>query len=83
MLITGLWLGELMAEIVFDAARCAGHALCHATSPEVYELDGSGYLLAPPRMKLDPVLHEAAVAGAEACPELAIRIVDDGDLPGR
>jgi ferredoxin len=71
-------MGEVMAEIVFSARRCAGHALCNATSPEVYELDGSGYLLAPPRMTLDSVLADSAHAGAEVCPEQAIAIVDDG-----
>jgi ferredoxin len=71
-------MGEVIVEMVFSARRCAGHALCNATSPEVYELDGSGHLLAPPRMALDLVLVDSARDGAKACPERAIVIVDDG-----
>jgi ferredoxin len=49
-----------MSELHFHADRCAGHALCNATAPEVYELDGSGYLLAPPTTVLDGALLAAA-----------------------
>jgi ferredoxin len=71
-------LKEVMAELIFVAERCMGNALCHATAPEVYELNRSGHLLAPPRMNVDPSLRRAAQIGAEACPERAIAIVDDG-----
>lgn len=66
-----------MSELRFQANRCAGHALCNATAPEVYELDDSGYLLAPPTMVVDAELVSAAEAGARACPEGAISVAAD------
>lgn len=67
-----------MAEMQFESGKCVGHALCNAAAPEVYELDRTGNLLAPPWMPLDPSLEAAAKAGAGACPARAINIVENG-----
>lgn len=66
-----------MTRIELDTQRCAGHALCAATAPEIYELDDVGYCLPPPA-HIDDSARAAAIAGAEACPEQALAIVDDG-----
>ena len=67
-----------MFEMLFHSRRCEGFAKCNAVAPEVYELDESGYLLAPPQIPLDASLREAAELGAEACPRRAIEIRDEG-----
>lgn len=64
-----------MVRIEFDEKRCAGHTLCHLTAPEVYELDDDGYLGNQPST-VDDSLRQAAEAGADACPERALRVVD-------
>lgn len=69
-----------MPRIVLDTRRCAGHALCHATAPEVYDLDDVGYCLPPPT-HIDASLRAAAVAGADACPEQALQVIDDDTDP--
>jgi ferredoxin len=65
-----------MVRILFDAERCAGHTLCNATAPEVYQLDDNGYCHNPPAT-VDESLRDAATAGADACPERVLRVVDD------
>lgn len=65
-----------MPRIVFGAHHCAGHALCHATVPEAYDLDDHGYCLSPPT-HIDESRRAMAVAGADACPEQALSVVDD------
>lgn len=64
-----------MARIEFDAAHCAGHTLCNATAPQVYQLDDNGYCNPP--STVGKALHDAAIAGADACPERVLRVVDD------
>ena len=65
-----------MPRIEFDQARCVGHAQCYAAAPYVYELDDNGYLLPPPAV-IDEALRDSAVAGASACPEQALTVLDD------
>ncbi|MFI9601938.1 ferredoxin [Streptomyces sp. NPDC052043] len=58
-----------------DAEVCQGYALCHATAPEVYEIDedtgfnGMGEFVVPER------LRGQASRGAAACPEGAITLL--------
>jgi ferredoxin len=62
-------------KIVVDAQACTGHARCIAYGPEVFVLDDEGYN----KTNIDdvpPELFEQARAGAEACPERAITIVE-------
>lgn len=56
-----------------NKALCSGHARCAATAPEVYELDDDGFN-ALTVLEVAPELEEAAVRGADACPERAITI---------
>ena len=61
-----------------DAARCTGHARCAALGPDLYELDAEGFnLLRGSEIECPPELEEQAQRGAEACPELAITIVEE------
>ncbi|OBG88659.1 hypothetical protein A5699_16285 [Mycobacterium sp. E802] len=65
-----------MPRILFDSHHCAGHALCHASAPEIYDLDENGYCKSPPA-HIDSSLHTIAVEGADACPERALSIIED------
>lgn len=60
-----------------DNARCMGHALCHATDPELFPIDDAGYsnLVARVVRNEDEEITRKAVA---ACPERAL-ILDEGD----
>ena len=62
--------------IMVDRNVCAGHALCAATAPDVFTLDGDGYSNADGLTV--PVGKEVqATFGAACCPERAIVPVDD------
>lgn len=63
-----------MTHISLDTNRCAGHALCAATAPEVYDLDDDGYCVLPSAEVPDSD-KPAAIRGAAACPEQAL-VVD-------
>lgn len=64
--------------IIVDTDRCQGHGRCHAEGPDVYELDDLGYNSTSVD-KVPPELHKQARRGAQACPEFAITVFDDGD----
>jgi len=64
--------------IIVDRAICAGHALCAAKAPEVYQLDDEGYCCSN-GVEVPPHLHEQARLGARHCPEAAIVLDEDGD----
>jgi ferredoxin len=56
-----------------DAAKCKAYGICYQQSPEVFDLDDSGY--ASVRMEeVPPELHEAARMAVRMCPERAISI---------
>jgi ferredoxin len=60
-------------KVAVDADVCAGHGVCVALAPDVFELTDDGYTVA----KVDqvPAEHEAAVrAAANQCPTHAITI---------
>jgi ferredoxin len=60
-------------KITIDTAKCAGHARCNATAPDVYTLDDDGYAL-PYDGEVPAELEAQAREGAEACPERAITL---------
>ena len=65
-----------MPRVELDTNRCAGHALCHAVAPDVYDLDDYGYCVLA-HHEIDEALRGPATAGAEACPEGALTVSDD------
>ena len=65
-------------KIHVDRGICAGHALCAAKAPDVYQLDDEGYCCSSGAVV--PVhLHAQARLGAKHCPEAAIVLLDDGN----
>jgi ferredoxin len=57
--------------VTVDRAVCSGHARCHATAPDVYDLDEGGYAV-PFAGEVPSRLEEQALDGVDACPEKAI-----------
>jgi ferredoxin len=62
-------------KVRLDTSTCTGHAQCAAHGPDLFELDDDGYAL-PLDGDLPAHLEAQAGAGAEACPERAIEIVE-------
>lgn len=60
-----------------DEQLCTGHAMCHLSGPDVYVLDDEGFNRTPDQ-EVAPGLEVQARRGAEACPEQAILIIEDG-----
>ena len=63
--------------ILVDRSVCAGHALCAAKAPEVYQLDEEGYCCSNGAMVRAEHRAQARL-GAQHCPEGAITLVEDG-----
>jgi ferredoxin len=64
---------EGTTKIHVDRALCAGHALCAARAPEVYELDEDGFCISDGKV-VGPELARKAWIGARVCPEKAITL---------
>ncbi len=62
--------------IVVDAAKCTGHARCAFYGPAVYLLDDVGFCR-PLDVEVPPELEAEALAGAQACPEQAIEVLEE------
>ncbi len=59
-----------------DRSICAGHALCAAKAPDVFQLDEEGFCSSDGATV--PVhLHAQARLGARHCPEAAIVLEED------
>jgi len=69
-------------KILVDRSICAGHALCAAKAPDVYQLDEEGYCSSN-GATVPRHLHDQARLGARHCPEAAIVLAEDeeGDAP--
>jgi ferredoxin len=63
--------------ILVDKARCAGHARCYATAPEIFVLDDNGYIDME-SFDVQPGQEELARRGARACPERGLRVEHEG-----
>lgn len=63
-------------KIKVDMARCTGHAQCAAQAPDLYILDDYGNCAAD-GVVVPEDQKDVARAGATACPEQAIELVDD------
>jgi ferredoxin len=60
-----------------DTALCSGHGACAAAADEVYSLDDAGFnAICGREVEVPPELEKAAVEGADACPDQAIRILN-------
>lgn len=59
-----------------DLAKCVGHGRCYELAPEVFGEDERGHCRVL-RETLPPDLEDAALLGAENCPEDAIVVEDE------
>lgn len=54
-----------------EREKCCGYGICAEICPSVYKLDEQGFAYVDTDL-VSPGDEDAAVEGAEACPELAI-----------
>jgi ferredoxin len=64
--------------IVVDKSRCAGHARCNATAPQIFRLDDNGYIDIS-SFDVQAGDEELARRGARACPERALRVAAEDE----
>lgn len=58
-----------------DEQLCVGHGRCYALAPDVFGADDYGHaVVLRAELAADDPLAASARAGADACPERAIRI---------
>ncbi|MFW0786963.1 ferredoxin [Gordonia sp. CPCC 206044] len=58
-------------KVSIDLDKCAGHARCYATSPDLFDIDDSGYACNA-EIDVPPGQESIAAEAAAACPERAI-----------
>ncbi len=56
--------------------KCCGYGICAEICPEIYKLDENGFIYLEGDGTVPDALREAAIEGAEACPEEAILFED-------
>ena len=61
--------------VELDRDRCQGHGRCYVLASAVYEADDDGYGLVV-SAEVPPELEDAAILGANNCPENAITVID-------
>lgn len=62
--------------VELDGGRCQGHGRCYVLASAVYGADDDGYGLVV-SAEVPPELEDAAVLGANNCPEDAITVIDE------
>ncbi|MBV9508860.1 MAG: ferredoxin [Caulobacteraceae bacterium] len=63
-------------KIIADHKLCSGHARCSAVAPEVFELDADGYV-GFTKKEVPQALAAQATRGVRACPERALKVVEE------
>lgn len=63
-------------KVIVDADSCKGHGICTTLRPEVFALNDYGYAEAIGE-EIPQDLHEAVITAEAACPEWAIKIIDE------
>ncbi len=62
--------------VTADTSQCAGHTLCNAAAPQVFDLDDEGYVVVLVEGDLPPELEGPAREAVAACPERVLSVVD-------
>lgn len=63
-------------KIIVDTEKCTGHARCVAVAPDIFELNDDGFN-ARPEWPVREGQEAQARRGVNACPERALRLVED------
>lgn len=63
-------------KVRLERAKCAGHAQCYATDPDIFPIDDEGYSVMEDHV-VAPGDEQVTRAGVAACPELALVIDED------
>lgn len=68
--------------VTVDAQRCQGHALCVMFGPQIFSLDRYGHATVA-GSEVPAVLEGAVRAAAARCPERAIQVESETQVPSR
>lgn len=63
-------------KVRLQPGKCAGHAQCHAVSPDLFPIDDDGYSTLEAH-EIAPDEEEFVQLGVGSCPELALTIDED------
>ena len=63
-------------KIIANKQRCSGHARCAAMAEHLFELDDNGYIGFTIKV-VQQGEEDTARRGVRACPERALKLVDD------
>jgi ferredoxin len=67
-----------MMKVTIDFDRCSGQGRCYVVASEVYQSDSDGFNKDRGcTIEVPPGCEEAALLGAQTCPEKAIDVVND------
>jgi ferredoxin len=64
--------------IVADKQLCSGHARCASVAPDIFTLTDDGYIGFDTKV-VAPDQASLARRGVMACPERALKLVEDAD----
>ncbi|GGL13773.1 ferredoxin [Nocardia jinanensis] len=63
-------------KVSIDSKACVGHGLCFMNAPDVFVYDDDGFGQVAGDGSVDESQREQARAGAYACPERAVTVVE-------
>jgi len=74
--------GNRVLIVRIDPEKCQGHARCHALAADLFELDEFGSARVRGSGRIPPGIEDQAWIARANCPELAIEIVEEAEIPG-
>jgi len=74
--------GNRVLIVRIDPEKCQGHARCHALAADLFELDEFGSARVRSSGRIPPGIEDQAWIARANCPELAIEIVEEAEIPG-
>jgi len=69
---------QTLLRVHVDAARCQGHNRCRAIAPAIFDVDDYGQAVTLNDGVVPPGQESRARLAAANCPEMAIRVEQDG-----
>jgi ferredoxin len=63
--------------VEIDAAKCQGHARCHAIAPALFDVDDYGQSSVRGDGTVPVDMEAAALLAVANCPEFAVSVTDD------
>ncbi len=74
--------GNRVLIVRIDPEKCQGHARCHALAADLFELDEFGSARVRGSGRIPPAIEDQAWIARANCPELAVEIGEEAEIPG-